>query len=702
MKNIIESRPRFRIGVDVGGTFTDVVLLGDDGRMVARKVSSTPEDYSRGIAVGLAAVLAESGATAGDLVSVVHATTVATNTILEQKGARTGLVTTRGFRDVLEMRRLRIPVMYDLQYEKPPPLVPRRLRREVDERLGPDGSVRRALDPISLDAAVADLRREGVEAVAVSLLHAYANPVHEQRAAERLREGFPNGLYVTCSSDILPEIREYERTSTTVVNAYIGPVVHHYMDTLLDRLKALGVTCPVHIMQSSGGVMSVESAKRKPAYLVESGPAAGAIACARLARTTGLHNLISFDMGGTTAKAAMVEDGQAAKTTEYEVGAGINLSSKLVKGGGYPVKLPFVDVSEIGAGGGSICRVDGVGHTSVGPQSAGAVPGPVCYDLGGTDPTLTDALVALGYLNPDHLVGGSLPLDTPRALAVLEEKVARPLGRPVVEAAHGVLTLACATMTRAVKAVTTYRGRDPRDFVLAAFGGNGPVVGVEIARALQVRRVLVPPVPGVFSALGLLYSDAEQEFIQTVMMRADSAEPDRVAAAFDTLEADARAAMIADGFPAEAVTVGRLADLRYAGQAYELTVPVTPGVPDLQAMARDFGREHERTYGHPSEGDPVDLVNVKVLARVAVDAPDTDRHRLAPPPASLGTARDVYFGPADGTRETAVLARADLTAHWREGPLIVEEYDATCVVPPGCRARLDAFGNIDIAVDTRS
>ena len=701
MKNIIESQPRFRVGVDVGGTFTDVVLLGDDGRMVARKVSSTPEDYSRGIAEGLAAVLAESGATPGDLASLVHATTVATNTILEQKGARTGLITTRGFRDVLEMRRLRIPVMYDLQYEKPPPLVPRRLRREVDERLGPDGSVRRELDPCSLDAAVEGLRREGVEAVAVSLLHAYANPVHEKRVAERLREGFANGLYVTCSSDILPEIREYERTSTAVVNAYIGPVVHHYMDTLLGRLEALGVACPVRIMQSSGGVMSVESAKRKPAYLVESGPAAGAIACARLARTTGLRNLISFDMGGTTAKAAMVEGGQAAKTTEYEVGAGINLSSKLVKGGGYPVKLPFVDVSEIGAGGGSICRVDGVGHTSVGPQSAGAVPGPVCYDLGGTDPTLTDALVALGYLNPDYLVGGSLPLDTPKALGVLEDKVARPLGRPMAEAAHGVLTLACATMTRAVKAVTTYRGRDPRDFVLAAFGGNGPVVGVEIARALQVQRVLVPPVPGVFSALGLLYSDAEQEFIQTVMLRADSAEPDRVAAAFDTLEADARVAMIADGFPAEAVTVERLADLRYAGQAYELTVPVAPGVPDLQVMVRDFGREHERTYGHPSEGDPVDLVNVKVLARVAVDAPDTDRYRLAPPPASLGAARDVHFGPADGTRETAVVARADLTAEWREGPLIVEEYDATCVVPPGCRTRLDAFGNIDITVDTR-
>ncbi|MYE35723.1 MAG: hydantoinase/oxoprolinase family protein [Gemmatimonadales bacterium] len=690
-----------RVGVDVGGTFTDVVLLGDDGRMVARKVSSTPEDYSRGIAEGVAAALADCGAAPGDVTSVVHATTVATNTILEQKGARTGLITTRGFRDVLEMRRLRIPVMYDLQYEKPPPLVPRHLRREVDERLGPDGAVRRELDPASLDAAVAELRREGVEAAAVSLLHAYANPAHEREVAAHLREAFPNGLYITCSSDILPEIREYERTSTAVVNAYIGPVVQRYMETLLDRLRELGVDCPVHIMQSSGGVMSVEAAGRKPACMVESGPAAGVMACARLARGAGLDNLISFDMGGTTAKAAMVEGGQAAKTTEFEVGGGINLSSRLIKGGGYPVKLPFVDVSEIGAGGGSICRVDGVGQTSVGPQSAGAVPGPVCYDLGGVDPTLTDALVAIGYLNPGYLVGGSLPLNTAKALAVLEEKVARPLDRPVAEAAHGVLALACATMTRAVKAVTTYRGRDPRDFVLAAFGGNGPVLGVEIARALQIRRVLVPPVPGVFSALGLLYSDAEQEFIQTVMIRAEGADADAVAAAFDSLEAEARAAMIADGFPAEAVTVERLADLRYAGQAYELTVPVAPGAPDLEAMARAFDREHERTYGHPSEGDPVDLVNVKVLARVAVDAIEPSRRLLPAPPATLGAPRDVYFGPADGTLETAVVARTDLTGDWRDGPVIVEEYDATCVVPPSCRARLDAFGNIDIDVDTR-
>ena len=690
-----------RVGVDVGGTFTDVVLLGDDGRMVARKVSSTPEDYSRGIAEGVAAALADCGATPGDVASLVHATTVATNTILEQKGARTGLITTRGFRDVLEMRRLRIPVMYDLQYEKPAPLVPRRLRQEVDERLGPDGAVRRELDAASLDAAVEELRREGVEAAAVSLLHAYANPAHERRVADRLREAFPNGLYVTSSSDILPEIREYERTSTAVVNAYIGPVVQRYMETLLDRLRELGVDCPVHIMQSSGGVMSVEAAGRKPACMVESGPAAGVMACARLARGTGLDNLISVDMGGTTAKAAMVEGGQAARTTEFEVGGGINLSSKLIKGGGYPVKLPFIDVSEIGAGGGSICRVDGVGRTRVGPRSAGAVPGPVCYDLGGVDPTLTDALVAIGYLNPDYLVGGSLPLNTAKALAVLEDRVARPLDRPLAEAAHGVLALACATMTRAVKAVTTYRGRDPRDFVLAAFGGNGPVLGVEIARALQIRRVLVPPVPGVFSALGLLYSDPEQEFTRTVMIRAEGADADAVAAAFDGLEAEARAAMVADGFPAEAVTVERLADLRYAGQAYELTVPVAPGTPNLRAMARAFDREHERTYGHPSEGDPVDLVNVKVLARVAVDTPEPNRRLLPAPPATLGAPRDVYFGPADGTRETEIVARTGLNGDWREGPVIVEEYDATCVVPPGCRARLDALGNIDIAVDIR-
>ncbi len=363
-------RVRYRIGIDIGGTFTDLALLGTDGRLITRKVSSTPQDYGRGIADGILELLGEMGLKPGDIVDLVHASTIATNAILEQKGAATALVTTKGFRDVLELRRLSIPVLYDLQYDKPPPLVPRHLRFEVDERMGLGGQVRKALDLSSVEAVADRVATSGIEALAVTLLHSYANADHERSVAAALRERLP-GIFVTCSADILPEIREYERTSTTVINAYVGPVVRSYLGALAGKLKGLGIAAPLTVMQSNGGVMTAEAAVRKPAYIVESGPAAGVIACAHLARRLGRANVISCDMGGTTAKAAMIEDGEAARTTEYEVGAGINLSSKLVKGGGYPIKLPFIDVSEIGAGGGSIVRIDETGALKVGPQSAG-------------------------------------------------------------------------------------------------------------------------------------------------------------------------------------------------------------------------------------------------------------------------------------------------------------------------------------------
>ena len=419
---------RYRIGVDIGGTFTDLVLLGTDGSVATRKVSSTPDDYSRGIVGGIGALLAAADVPAAAVDGIVHATTVATNAILEGRGARTALITTKGFRDVLEMRRLRIPELYNLQYRKPPPLVPRRLRFEVDERMGPGGVVLRPLDEATaLDAAdrIAD---SDVEAVAICLLHAYANPVVEHRVAalltERLKQRNVRPVYVTCSADILPELREYERTSTAVVNGYVGPIVEQYLTGLRARLNGAGLSAPLQVMQSNGGTMTAEAAVQKPAYIVESGPAAGVIACARIARAVGCPNAISLDMGGTTAKAAMIENGEPARTSEYEVGAGINLSSKLVKGGGYAIKLPFIDVSEIGAGGGSVVAVDRLGSLQVGPRSAGAVPGPACYDLGGVDPTFTDAMVVLGYLNPRALAGGSVAL-APNARATRSSRPSR-------------------------------------------------------------------------------------------------------------------------------------------------------------------------------------------------------------------------------------------------------------------------------------
>jgi len=687
---------RYVLGCDIGGTFTDIVLRGN-GSVRTLKVSSTPDDYSRAILSAIEEIRVTLGVEPQAIDAVVHATTVATNTILEHKGARTALVTTEGFRDVLEMRRLRIPVMYDLQYDKPAPLVPRRLRFEVAERLDARGAVKTALDETQARVIAQRLREQGVESVAICLLHAYVNPAHEKRVAEILRSALPTDTYVCLSSDILPEIREYERSSTAVVNAYIGPVVRRYVSSLTARLKEVGVQGALHIMQSNGGTMSAATAVEKPAFLVESGPAAGVIACANIARSAGLGNVISFDMGGTTAKAAMIEDGEPARTTEYEVGAGINVSSRLVKGGGYAIKLPFIDVSEIGAGGGSIVSIDGAGSVKVGPRSAGAVPGPACYGLGGEEPTFTDAAVTLGYLNPDYLVGGKLRIDARLSRDVIARSIAAPLGLDLLAAAYGVYQIAVATMTRAVKAVSTYRGRDPRDFGLVAFGGNGPVVGVAIARELQMRRVLIPPAPGVFSAAGLLFSNVEHSQQQSVVRQTSDIAATDLLQAFERLESLVREGMRREGIADARVSVRRLADLRYAGQAFELTVPVSAAmrVADIEAA---FHAEHARTYGHSSQVDPVDLINIRIVGSAAPVGREGLAEGLRAAVAASGPARigrrQAYFGAPGGLLDVPVLARSDLVSGRRDGPFIVEEFDATCIVPPGASAELDAHGNI--------
>jgi N-methylhydantoinase A len=680
----------YRVGIDIGGTFTDIVVARDDGLLTAHKVPSTPDDYSRGIASALKTWLADVKAEPAQVTDIVHATTVATNTILEFKGARTGLLTTAGFRDVLEMRRLRIPVLYDLQYEKPKPLVDRALRLEARERLGPDGGVRVPLNEDDVRAAAEILRRNKVEAVAISFLHAFANPEHEIAAEAILRRELGPNVYLCRGSEILPEIREYERTSTAVVNAYIGPVVSHYAAALKARLVAIGIPCSVQMMHSGGGIMALESAVRRAAALVESGPAAGVIACARLAREKSHNNVISFDMGGTTAKAALVENGKPARTAEYEVGAGINLSSKLVKGGGYPIKMPFIDVSEIGAGGGSLIGLDRRGHVSVGPQSAGSYPGPVCYRLGGERATLTDAFVALGYLNDEALAGGSFPIDAEAGRAALRDQIAQPLGLELTETGRGVLTLAITTMTRAVKAVSTYRGRDPREATLVAFGGNGPVVAAELAQTLGIRRVLVPPAAGVFSALGLIKSDVEQEFVRPIFLGCDSETAPRLAAGLAQADAAARTVLSAEGYDVSRAEIQFAADVRYLGQAYELTVPIGR-CSTFAEIADTFHREHEATYGHRSISDPVQLVNLRLTFCLPVEA--RDQH-FAPPPVLNRRDRRVTFDRSSTI--IAVVGRQDLDGAARAGPFIIEEYDCTCIVPPGSTAALDEMGNIVI------
>ena len=450
----------YRVAADIGGTFTDIAIIGEGGVIATRKVLSTPADYALAVVDGVAQLLDDVGLPMGSLAEVLHGTTVATNAVLERRGARTALITTRGMRDVLELRRIRMPNLYDPLYERPQPLVPRERRLEVEERVGGNGEIVTRLDVDDVMRAVNRIRRDGVESVAVTFLHAYLNDTHERQAGEILRRELPE-CFITTSVEILPEIREYERTSTTVINAYLGPPVKKYLRSLLARFDDAGMKGRLLVMQSSGGMLDAGTVAEKPAQIVECGPAAGVIGAAHLGRQIGLNDLITLDMGGTTAKASLIENGRLVRTDEYEVGGGISLSSRLVKGGGYALKIPVLDISEVGAGGGSIVWFDRVGQMKVGPRSAGASPGPVCYGNGGTEPTVTDANVVLGYLNPTAIAGGTVPIDAAAAAASIEDRIAGPLGRDLLEMAYGVHVIANANMMRAVKAVSTYRGRDP-------------------------------------------------------------------------------------------------------------------------------------------------------------------------------------------------------------------------------------------------
>jgi N-methylhydantoinase A len=695
--------PIFRVGVDIGGTFTDIVLLGDNGARYTKKVSSSVDDYARAIVEGLSALLVEIGAAAGSVTELLHGTTVASNAILELKGASTGLITTRGFRDVLEIRTLRMPRLYDLGWIKPPPLVERRLRVEVDERINAKGEIERPLAEAEVSDAIGKLLGEGVEAVAVCLLHSYANPAHEQ-LVKRVAGRIAPSLTLCISSEVLPEIKEYERTSTTVINAYVRPIVEKYLSSLTAELGRIGIEAPLLLMQSNGGLTTAKAAALTPMNIIESGPAAGVVGVQALARQIGIGKAISFDMGGTTAKASIIENGEVTRALEYSVGGGVMVGSRLLSGAGYSLKVPAIDLAEVGAGGGSIIWADAGGALQVGPQSAGASPGPVCYDIGGTLPTLTDANVVLGYINPRHLAGGAVKLNAERSRSVIEEKIGRPLGMSLEAAAHGAYLIAGSNMIRAIKAVSSERGRDPREYALVAFGGNGPVFAAAMAEALMIRRVLIPPSAGVFSSYGLLYSEIAYHFTKTRKVLLAAADPAELQAILLGLEAAARARLAEDGFPAGRIELTRSAALHYQGQSFELEVPLPAGPVDRAAVAAledAYGVEHEKTYGHRAGADePVELVTLKVVGR---GVPDTPRAALAanaelPQGVPIEEPlRRAYFGPAQGWRDANVFNRGDLVAP-RAGPCIVEEYDSTCIVPPGAGASLDRFGNIAIDI----
>jgi len=688
----------FRVGVDIGGTFTDIVFLGADGRVHTQKVSSSVDDYARAIAEGLASVFDEVGLQAGNVIEILHGTTVASNAILEGKGARTGLITTQGFRDVLELRNLRMPRLYDLTWEKPPPLVERYLRLEVDERINAQGEVLESLSRGDAERAIRRLVEEGVDVIAVALLNSFTNPIHERMVKDLATEIAPE-MPVCISYEVLPEIKEYERTSTTVINAYLIPIVSQYLASLEKELARAKIDSPLLLMQSNGGLTTAPDAARLPCNIVESGPAGGVVGAQALASKLGLDDIITFDMGGTTAKASLVERGEVTRSLEYSVGGGIMIGSRLLTGAGYQLKVPAIDLAEVGAGGGSVVWLDPAGSMQIGPESAGAHPGPVCYDLGGTEPTVTDANVLLGYINPKHLVGGALKLNSERSKAVFEERIAGPLGLELAHAAYGAHQIAASNMIRAIRAVSSERGRDPRRYALFAFGGNGPLFACGMARSLGISRVVVPPSPGLFSSFGLLYADVEHHYSRTLRRVLTAADADEIASAWGELEEEARAQLEADGFAPDKMAFQRRANLHYQGQIFELNVPAPSGPinrESLLALAEAFGVEHERTYGHRAgPEEPVELVNMVVIGQ---GIPDHDRvpSELKLHARALSRARrDAYFGPELGWVDTPVVGREDVAAGL-SGPFIVEEYDATCVVPPEGNASLDDYGNIHI------
>jgi N-methylhydantoinase A len=686
-----------RVGVDIGGTFTDVVFLGDDGTVLARKIASTPDDYSRAVLEGIAAGIASLSASADSVSEVSHGFTVATNAIIEQKGAKTALITTDGFRDILEFRRNRIPRLYDLYYEKPDSLVNRRLRLEVRERLNFRGEVLRPLEADDVDSAIDRIIDEGVESVAVCLLHSYANPGHERQIAHALEQRVP-GLIMTLSSSLLPEMKEYERTSTTVINCYVRPLVESYLTRLTEGLQTMGISVPLTVMQSNGGLATSRIAMEKPVYCIESGPAAGVVGAYHLGKRLGLSNLMTLDMGGTTAKASIIENGEILQAPEYEVGGGISVGHRLLRGAGHILRVPAIDLAEVGAGGGSIAMVDQSGSLRVGPNSSGAVPGPACYGLGGEEATVTDADVLLGYLNPVHLLGGDFPLERDRASRAVREKVAQPLGISEIEGAHGVHLLVNSNMGRALRAVSSERGRDPRRFDLVAFGGSGPVHAAGLADMLDIRRIVIPPFPGVFSSFGLLVADVEHHFVQTYFKTFQDLELDALRSLLNGLWEEGRVQLRAEGFDDDRQEIITQVDMRYEGQVSELTVPMPLGEVNSQTLTKlgdAFDEEHDRSFGYRADA-PYQLVNLRVIARgISEQSRFPDRFEIDSVSKSSGAShREVYYGPDHRWLDTPVVDRSSLEGAGAAGPLIIEEYDSTCVVPPGWRAMVDYWKNI--------
>lgn len=677
-----------RVGIDIGGTFTDIVTVRN-GDVHVTKTPSTPAAPERGVLDGLekARETRDPEFSFEKIAFLGHGTTVATNAVLEGTWADTALVTTAGFRDVLEIGRQARSDIYDFQAEKPRPIVERDRRLEVTERLDKRGEVLAGLDEASVESVAEELAGMDIESVAISLLFSFETDAHERRVRDRLRQADPDLSY-SLSSEVLPEIREYERTLATAMNAALKPVMDRYIGNLEGEIDAAGIDATFEIMQSNGGIIDAEIARDRPVRTLLSGPAAGVQGATAIAKRCGFDDVITMDMGGTSCDVSLVEGGDPIVSTDVEVGE-------------YPVSVPMIDVHTIGAGGGSIAWIDDGGALRVGPRSAGADPGPICYGRGGTEPTITDAQLLLGRLDPEEFLSGELDIETEDVSRVVDREIAGPLDESVEEAAQGILDVANANMQRALRVVSVERGHDPREFGLVAFGGAGPLHAPELARELEVPRVIVPRTAGVLSALGLLVSDVIYDYSTSRVRPLAAVDPAELADAFADFERKGRDRLSEEALPEERMRFERTVDLRYVGQSFELSVPVPDGDLDaasLEGMGQRFHERHEQRYGHAYPDEPLELVTIRLRSRGLVDPPAlaADRTEGTVEGALRGTREVVYGGTA---HETRVYEGGRLSPGAEfDGPAIVEGAESTTVVPPEQRVRVDEYGNLLVEV----
>lgn len=690
---------RIRVGVDVGGTFTDFVLVDEKRDLIfTGKRLTTPEDPGLAITDGLERLVSESGTSVPELDAVVHGTTLVANTIIERKGAKVGLITTKGFRDSLEMGREIRYDLYDLFFEKPEPLAPRFLRQPVDERIDAKGNVLRPLDENTLGAAAEKLVAEGVEAIAICFMHAYANDAHERQAKEILDAKYPD-MPITTSTEVAPEIREYERANTACANAYVLPLMQRYLGDLSQKLSDQGLKQPLYLMQSGGGIASVTRGQAAPIHLIESGPAAGATAGAFYGRLTGTERVISFDMGGTTAKMCLIEEYEPEHAHEFEAGR----VRRFKKGSGLPLKVPVIDLIEIGAGGGSLARVDNMGLLKVGPDSAGSEPGPVCYGLGGTQPAVTDADLLLGYLSPEYFLGGEMDLDLGLVKDAVEEKLANVTGLSVEEVAAGIHSIVNENMASATRMYIAEKGRDPRRYALIASGGAGPVHAYGMAKLLKISRVICPLGAGVLSALGFLVAAPGTDSVRSYVSRLENLDWDRLNRLFREMEEEAMAQIVEAGADPATVTMRRRADMRYSGQGFEIDVPVPDGEMDGSAadvMRQSFLDKYQELFGRQIDDLPIEALTWRIYA--SGPTPNVELNfagqQIDEEPSDKGE-RQVYF-PETGYATCRIYNRYALKpGDSFRGPAVIEERESTAVAGPDTTVSIDKYLNLVIDID---